>query len=219
MPRPRFQNLDKEKQKAILDAAAEEFAAQGLEGASYNKIIEKAGISKGAMYYYFDDKQDLFSAVLWDRVEPVFDVFSQFPPVRSPEQFWEALSDTLTNLQEMVIKDPISLGIFRIVMNLRYSPSPSPLVEELIRRSRVMSEHFIMEGQRVGAVRTDLPLEFLMRLTSALDEMGDKWLAEHCSSLESKEIKYWADVTMDLIRRVLSPDLKSLCHSNSLKYK
>ena len=34
--------------------------AHGFENASLNRIIKKAGISKGAMYYYFDDKMDLY---------------------------------------------------------------------------------------------------------------------------------------------------------------
>lgn len=60
MPRPRFQKLSIEKQQAILEAAAREFSAHGYEGASINKILETAQLSKGAAYYYFDDKADLF---------------------------------------------------------------------------------------------------------------------------------------------------------------
>ena len=64
MPLPRFHKLEPERRQAILDAASEEFAANGFEGASYNRIIAGAGISKGAMYYYFADKDDLFRTVL-----------------------------------------------------------------------------------------------------------------------------------------------------------
>ena len=59
MPLPRFQNLDQLRKRAILTAAAEEFGERGFAAASYNRIIERAGISKGAMYYYFADKDDL----------------------------------------------------------------------------------------------------------------------------------------------------------------
>jgi AcrR family transcriptional regulator len=60
MPRPRWATLEPERRTAILDVAAAEFAAHGFTDASYNRIIQRAGISKGAMYYYFDDQEDLF---------------------------------------------------------------------------------------------------------------------------------------------------------------
>ena len=56
MPRPRFQKLAEEKRHHLLETAAKAFAAHGYEGASLNQILEQAGISKGATYYYFDDK-------------------------------------------------------------------------------------------------------------------------------------------------------------------
>ena len=63
MARPRFQNLDQETRNHILETAAEEFAAQGFDGTSLNRLIESLGISKGSFYYYFDDKADLFITV------------------------------------------------------------------------------------------------------------------------------------------------------------
>ncbi len=51
MPLPRFEKLDEPRRRAILAAAAEEFGDLGFDGASYNRIIKRAGISKGAMYY------------------------------------------------------------------------------------------------------------------------------------------------------------------------
>jgi AcrR family transcriptional regulator len=44
-----------------LEAAAKEFVAHGFEAASLNRILDDAGISKGAAYYYFDDKTDLYA--------------------------------------------------------------------------------------------------------------------------------------------------------------
>src|SRR5215813_12480608 len=64
MPRPRFNTLPTDKRQRILEAAALEFAGRGFEQASLNRIIETAGISKGAAYYYFDDKADLYATVV-----------------------------------------------------------------------------------------------------------------------------------------------------------
>ena len=64
MARARFQKLSPEKQEAILAAAADEFAERGYGAASLNRIIERAGSSKGSLYYYFDDKADLLRTVV-----------------------------------------------------------------------------------------------------------------------------------------------------------
>ena len=53
MPLARFESLEKSLKARILDVSKQEFATHGYEGASYNKIIQKIGISKGSMYYYF----------------------------------------------------------------------------------------------------------------------------------------------------------------------
>ncbi len=64
MPRPRFNKLPEEKRERILEAAAKEFVAHGYEGASLNQILAEAGISKGAAYYYFDDKADVYATAV-----------------------------------------------------------------------------------------------------------------------------------------------------------
>src|SRR5438105_4821903 len=49
---------------AILDAALGEFAAKGLAGARTDAIARSAGVNKALLYYYFDDKEKLYGAVL-----------------------------------------------------------------------------------------------------------------------------------------------------------
>jgi TetR/AcrR family transcriptional regulator len=48
----------------ILAAALAEFAAQGLAGARMDAIAASAGVNKALLYYYFDSKDTLYSAVL-----------------------------------------------------------------------------------------------------------------------------------------------------------
>jgi AcrR family transcriptional regulator len=47
----------------VLDAAREIFTARGFADASMEEIAERAGVTRGPLYHYFDDKQDLFRAV------------------------------------------------------------------------------------------------------------------------------------------------------------
>lgn len=55
-----FHLLPTEKKSAILNAAFEEFGEKGFKRASTNAIVEKAGISKGTLFYYFNSKRELF---------------------------------------------------------------------------------------------------------------------------------------------------------------
>ena len=78
MARSRFENLDRDKQEAILQVAAEEFAERGYEGASINRIIERSGMSKGSVYYYFEDKADLFATTLERSIQRIMDEIGWF---------------------------------------------------------------------------------------------------------------------------------------------
>ena len=58
--RSRSRRLDEDKRRSLIDAAIEEIAVNGMDGASYNRIIERSGLSKGAVYYYFENKESLY---------------------------------------------------------------------------------------------------------------------------------------------------------------
>jgi AcrR family transcriptional regulator len=60
----RFSKLDPAKKAQIIRVATEEFAERGYERASLNRILVRSGMSKGSLYYYFADKDDLYRTVL-----------------------------------------------------------------------------------------------------------------------------------------------------------
>ncbi len=55
-----FKKLEPSRQAEILNAALDEFAKYGYEDASTNRIVKNAGISKGMLYYYFENKEDVY---------------------------------------------------------------------------------------------------------------------------------------------------------------
>ncbi len=54
--------------RRILDAALDEFAAKGLDGARVDAIAARAGVNKRMLYYYFGSKDHLYRAVLRNRL-------------------------------------------------------------------------------------------------------------------------------------------------------
>lgn len=68
MPKPTFFNLPAPKRERIVDRALEEFAERPYHLASLSRIVTRAGIAKGSLYQYFDDKFDLYRWLLTEEL-------------------------------------------------------------------------------------------------------------------------------------------------------
>ena len=55
---------DPAKRDQILDGARKIFMTQGFDAASMNDIVREAGVSKGTLYVYFENKEQLFAALI-----------------------------------------------------------------------------------------------------------------------------------------------------------
>ena len=55
---------DSSKRRQIIEGARAVFLAQGFDAASMNDIARAAGVSKGTLYVYFDNKEQLFEAIV-----------------------------------------------------------------------------------------------------------------------------------------------------------
>jgi AcrR family transcriptional regulator len=55
---------DPAKRQQILDGAKRVFMKMGFDAASMNDVTREAGVSKGTLYVYFTNKEELFSAMI-----------------------------------------------------------------------------------------------------------------------------------------------------------
>jgi len=69
---------DSAKRRQILDGARAVFLAQGFDAASMGEIAKAAGVSKGTLYVYFENKEELFEAIVHQQcdaqAEALFDL-------------------------------------------------------------------------------------------------------------------------------------------------
>jgi AcrR family transcriptional regulator len=65
---PRWRRLPEERPRQILDAALAVFAERGLAAARLDDIAKRAGLSKGTIYLYFPNKEELFREVIRNSV-------------------------------------------------------------------------------------------------------------------------------------------------------
>src|ERR1051325_7831044 len=67
---PKFRRRKAERPGEIVQAAMQVFAEKGFAAARLDDIARLAGVSKGALYLYFETKEDLFRAVVDQAIAP-----------------------------------------------------------------------------------------------------------------------------------------------------
>lgn len=202
-PRPRFTKLDDEKQMSILEAAALEFAAHGFEGASLNQIIEKAGISKGAAYYYFDDKKDVYDTVIDFAMDKLARAIGGFALEDfTAEGFWEELYEYTRRALVYISEHTWVLAMIG-QYHAKVSPDGTASQRTLYQFGWRWTKAFVERGQTLGQIRGDLPLELLVDAAMALGSAADRYLITNWEKWSMEERDQACRDYLDLMRRML----------------
>lgn len=204
MPRPRFFNLAPQARARLLRIATRHFARRGVEGASLNEILVEARISKGAYYYYFDDKDDLLATVLDDVVDamlrrlpmPAFDRLTR-------EQFWPAVERLVASWAAVV---DLPSDLFRIAVQFTAARRKSERFAPILAKAQVLYRKLIEPGQRLGCVRTDLPVDVLIRLLEANDAVLDSIFLSLNATVTRASLERHTRLVFDTFKRLLSTD-------------
>ncbi|HHO50126.1 MAG TPA: TetR/AcrR family transcriptional regulator, partial [Deltaproteobacteria bacterium] len=190
MPTKRFRGLEEERQQQLLVAAAAEFSAHGYQAASFNRIIERAGVSKGAMYYYFEDKADLYATVVRDAVARLVEVSTPVGEATDPASFWLEIREMVRATLEQYRIDPYLAGLVR---SLTRDGLPVAPVEEIRAMSSVWFTQMMQLGQSLGAVRHDLPVDLMLAIAIGASEGFDVWLADRIGELTDEALDELAE--------------------------
>src|SRR5437762_7531540 len=143
MARPRFEKLDPKLRASILNVAAIEFAEHGYEAASYNRIIERSGLSKGAIYYYFDDKEDLYATVLRDALQRLVLDHGNMGIAVDAFSFWHEFEAWSVRSLVAFQKDPHAVGLARSLLKAMSRGAAGGVVADLRRFARAWMDEFI----------------------------------------------------------------------------
>jgi AcrR family transcriptional regulator len=207
MAKNRFDNLDSQRQEAILRAAGEEFAEKGYEGASINRIILRSGMSKGSVYYYFEDKADLFATALERSIQRLMGEIGWFSlEVLGADEFWDALLELTNRSVEFVRRDDWWIKLSRAFHRLRQEAGSSPATHRLLEVGLGWWRSLIMRGQALGVIRTDLPVDLLVEIVMGADQGGDAWMMEHWDEFSEEEFHRIVHARVDLLRDMLDKE-------------
>lgn len=214
MVRRRFEKLEPERREALLAAAADEFAARGYVAASMSRIAEGADVSKGTLYYYFEDKEDLFVTAVDRAVELLMEATGLGAGPEALEawldsldagEFWSALREMARRSVPLVRSDAWYVRLARSYPRIRQEPEARASVEKITEWGRGVVRSLLGRGRELGVVRTDLPLDYLVEIYLAMDSAGDRWVVDRYEGWSDEELLRFTEARIDLVRDMLEP--------------
>jgi len=205
MPLARFDRIDPERRARLLSAAAQEFAAEGFERASLGRIAEGAGVSKPSLYYYFEDKADLYATVVraaWDRLMPGprFEMDSL-----DETTFWPTLEHMRDENLARCREEPWLVAVGKLAYHPPREAQAAGAVAEMFEAARTFLRDLLRRGQKIGTVRRDIPEDLLIEMLTAADAAADHWMVDHWEELGADEADRIARAIFSAIRALLAP--------------
>jgi AcrR family transcriptional regulator len=201
----RFYKLPHARRTALLALAAEAFAERGYDGTSFNKLLERLGLSKSQAYYYFADKADLFATACASCYEDFYVEVAALPLPRNAVGFWQYVLTLNRAGFAFYSRHPMAARLAR-------AQAGSAQLDQLVRAgltqagsTQARHREWVELGQRLGAVRKDLPEDFIVSLSVQLMACADVWFAERAETAEPQDVEQLARTMTDLSWRMLHP--------------
>lgn len=177
-----------------MDIAIDCFARYGYQGASIDRIAKAAGLTKGAIYYHFKDKEELLFAAVKSRVSQ-FErrVTSDLGPITDAVAALRRV--TAVCLEHATKSNHRRLIVTLMVEALGTNARLSAQFRDMMRRFRAFLRGIIEVGQRQGLFRADV---------SALTAAG-----VYAGAVMGAEIEYYQDPSRVDLDQHLSTFLES----------
>ncbi|AIY07108.1 TetR family transcriptional regulator [Paenibacillus polymyxa] len=132
----------------ILEAAMEEFSSYGIAGARVDRIAKKAECNKNMIYIYFENKETLFTTVLQNNLNRVYEEITFTP---------DDLPGYAVRVSDYAMKNP---ELFRLMTWYGLEQNTVNLTEHALEKQKKIEE--IMNAQNSGLVGTTFTPGFLL---------------------------------------------------------
>jgi TetR/AcrR family acrAB operon transcriptional repressor len=192
----------RETREALLDAALEEFSARGVASPSLTDIAARVGMTRGAVYVHFENKGDLFAALL-DRV---------MVPAQEMSRWDVAAEGPLDHLRATMVflmRENATNRRWRCISSIVFHKCEK--VEE--NSAIVQRLHTLREGARshmkdlarrameAGELPADLDVDRAIPFVhSAVLGVISQWLLQPTLFDLAEEAERYADAFVDLLR-------------------
>jgi len=154
----------------LLNVATRLFARHGFEGTSVQDIVDAAGVTKGAMYHYYDSKDDLLYEVYHQVLSMQLSHLEQIAAgPGTPEQRLRAaaadvVQASLDNLDDLIV-------FFRSLHMLPDDKQAQVRAER--RRYHNRFKELVDEGVAAGTFRADISSDIVVHyFLSVVNQLG-----------------------------------------------
>jgi TetR/AcrR family acrAB operon transcriptional repressor len=165
--------------RSLLDAAEHVFHARGVAGTSLQHIAEAAGVTRGAVYWHFKDKAELFNAMM-DRVCLPFEESTEALERAGAHEALDQLRSHLALVLERMSEDAQVRRVFEIALQkVEYNDELTRVRE---RRLKVRADYLavleraLLAARRAGVVKSNPPAsQMAIGLHALLDGLVQNW--------------------------------------------
>jgi AcrR family transcriptional regulator len=150
---PRWQRRPDARPQELLEAALAVFVEKGYAATRLEEVAQRAGVAKATLYLYYDNKLELFKAVVRHALVERFDEVAKMQATAS-RGAREQLVGMLTAFVERVASSPLS-GIPKLVIaEAGNFPEIARFYhDEVIERGRAMVVGALERGAAAGEFR------------------------------------------------------------------
>jgi AcrR family transcriptional regulator len=154
---PRWRRRKEDRPAEIIAAAQAVFAEKGFAAARLDDIARRAGLSKGALYLYFETKEDIFAAVINEAIAPrVATVIGLIEAYEGP--FQDLARQALPRLASIIGDARIGGVVKMVIGESRNFPELARVWHErLIDPAIGLMSRVIERGQARGEIRSGDP--------------------------------------------------------------
>lgn len=165
MPKPTWDNLDERRRRRVLQAAMAEFGAHGYSGGSLNVIAREAGVAKGSLFQYFEDKFDFFAHVAeYTSLEIYAAMAPYLVPAPDGMPFVEHLGDLVDVWMDYMAGHPLERGV-TAATTMELDPEIRRAVRDPVHRLYTQGLRPLLESAvAAGDLRPDADIEALISM-------------------------------------------------------
>jgi len=144
-----------DSRSALLRAAAEEFAQQGLKGTRVSAIVRRSGVNERMIYHHFGSKDGLYLAVVADQREGIGEAWQPRLAEALTLPPYDGMRLALTALLETFRQRPLLLALLAHEWLSGAAVAPFPTADALPAQLRTIYDR----GQRDGTFPAQVPFE------------------------------------------------------------
>jgi len=155
--------------RSVLDSALSLFVAQGYDATSMDDIAGQAGLTKGAVYFYFKDKISLLYALLERSEEELFEPI--YDAIRSQLSSPTMRIVRLTSEFSRVGAEHKELALLHVVVSLEMHGRKNKVeerVQQIYAKLHAEISDVLREGQGSGEFRSSITPEYQASVIIAL---------------------------------------------------